>query len=259
MLKYKTTAVLALAAFALGLVTGKGFDSLQASTATGDGCDRCRGGHCFPRDTRASVNAALGTVVATTLQMRGVSTTTASSAPAIAGFARPRSHRLTNLRRQRKFKDAATVYRRVVASGGMTADAWADYADALASADSTLQGEPAKAVAKALELDPRHAKALWLKASLEHEEHHYTDAVQHLAQPARGGAGRTRLTHASSKPTSPRPVVSRPARARRDECTAPLARQCRDRPAATGLPRETPLPRAARPTDGCRQRGLRHR
>lgn len=59
----------------------------------------------------------------------------------------------------------------------MNADAWADYADALASAGSTLQGAPADALKKALALDPRHPKALWLKASLEHEEHRYTDAV----------------------------------------------------------------------------------
>jgi len=70
------------------------------------------------------------------------------------------------------------VYRRGVAAGSMTADAWADYADALASTTTSLRGEPAQAIAKALELEPRHAKALWLKASLEHEERHYTDAVR---------------------------------------------------------------------------------
>ncbi len=69
------------------------------------------------------------------------------------------------------------MYRRIVAAGDMTADAWADYADALASTTSSLRGEPAKAIAEALKLEPRHAKALWLKASLEHEEQHYVDAV----------------------------------------------------------------------------------
>jgi len=176
MLEYKTTAVFALAAFALGLVTGKGFDSLQARTATGMAATAVEA-VSLPAGHPGIGERSLGDVVATTLQMRGVSTTTASSAPAIAGSPSLIAQ-ADELRRQRKFKDAATVYRRVVASGGMTADAWADYADALASADSTLQGEPAKAVAKALELDPQHAKALWLKASLEHEEHHYTDAVR---------------------------------------------------------------------------------
>jgi tetratricopeptide (TPR) repeat protein len=176
MLKYKTTALLALVAFALGALIGRGFDSMQEGTAT--------------RMTAIAVEAAslpaghpgvgersLGDVVAATLQMRGVSTLTASNVPAVAGSPSLIAQ-ADDLRRQRKFKEAATVYRRAVASGGMTADAWADFADALASADSTLQGEPAKALAKALELEPRHAKALWLKASLEHEEHHYTDAVR---------------------------------------------------------------------------------
>jgi len=176
MLKYKTTALFALVAFALGALIGRGFDSMQEGTAT--------------RMTAIAVEAAslpaghpsvgersLGDVVATTMQIRGVSTTTASNVPAVAGSPSLIAQ-ADDLRRQRKFKEAATVYRRVVASGGMTADAWADFADALASADSTLQGEPAKALAKALELEPQHAKALWLKASLEHEEHHYTDAVR---------------------------------------------------------------------------------
>lgn len=59
----------------------------------------------------------------------------------------------------------------------MNADSWADYADALASAGSSLKGAPADALAKALALEPQHPKALWLKASLEHEEHRYRDAV----------------------------------------------------------------------------------
>ena len=75
------------------------------------------------------------------------------------------------------FKEAAEAYRRAAAAGSMNADSWADYADALASAGSSLKGAPADALAQALALDPRHPKALWLKASLEHEEHHYRDAV----------------------------------------------------------------------------------
>jgi cytochrome c-type biogenesis protein CcmH len=61
----------------------------------------------------------------------------------------------------------------------MTADAWADFADALASSNpsGSLRGEPAKAIDRALALDPKHAKALWLKASLAHEERRYQDAL----------------------------------------------------------------------------------
>lgn len=82
-------------------------------------------------------------------------------------------------RRKREFKPALEAYREVIAAGGMTADAWADYADAMASSSpgGRLSGEPAKAIDQALALDPKHTKALWLKASLAHEEHRYRDAL----------------------------------------------------------------------------------
>lgn len=82
-------------------------------------------------------------------------------------------------RRKREFKQACDVYRRIIAAGAMTADSWADYADALASSapNGSLSGEPAKAIDKALALDPKQTKALWLKASLAHDEHRYQDAL----------------------------------------------------------------------------------
>lgn len=82
-------------------------------------------------------------------------------------------------RRKREFRQACDVYRQLIAAKAMTADAWADYADALASASSngSLSGEPAKAIEQALRLDPKQTKALWLKASLAHEERRYQDAL----------------------------------------------------------------------------------
>ena len=80
-------------------------------------------------------------------------------------------------RRARQFDQACAAYAAVVEHGGMTADAWADYADAQASLAGTLTGPPARAIEAALQLDPVHAKALWLKASLAHEEHRYGDAL----------------------------------------------------------------------------------
>ena len=59
----------------------------------------------------------------------------------------------------------------------MTADSWADYADAQASMTGHLAGEPEKALAEALALDPQHTKALWLKASLAYEQRRYSDAL----------------------------------------------------------------------------------
>jgi cytochrome c-type biogenesis protein CcmH/NrfG len=80
-------------------------------------------------------------------------------------------------RRKREFKQACDVFAVVVQRGGMTADAWADYADAQASVSGKLTGEPARAIAAALAADPKHAKALWLQASLAHEEQRYGDAL----------------------------------------------------------------------------------
>lgn len=80
-------------------------------------------------------------------------------------------------RRKREFAQACALYASVVAQGGMTADGWADYADAQASVDGRLAGEPARYIKAALALDPRHPKALWLQASLAHEERRYSDAL----------------------------------------------------------------------------------
>jgi len=81
-------------------------------------------------------------------------------------------------RRKREFQQACALYAAVATQGGMTADAWADYADAQASASGRLAGAPARAIEAALLLEPGHAKALWLKASLAHEERRYSDALQ---------------------------------------------------------------------------------
>jgi cytochrome c-type biogenesis protein CcmH/NrfG len=81
-------------------------------------------------------------------------------------------------RRTRDFPAARTAYARAIALGGLSADAWADYADVLASVSGgKLAGQPADAIRKALALDPRHAKALWLDASLALEQRRYADAV----------------------------------------------------------------------------------
>jgi cytochrome c-type biogenesis protein CcmH/NrfG len=82
-----------------------------------------------------------------------------------------------NHRLKREFKEACAAYAEAATLGAMTADAWADYADAQASLAGGLAGEPEKAIARALELDPKQTKALWLKASLAHEQRRYKDAL----------------------------------------------------------------------------------
>jgi tetratricopeptide (TPR) repeat protein len=83
-------------------------------------------------------------------------------------------------RRSRDFAKAAASYERALRLDERNADAWADYADALASAAGRrLAGAPAEAIGRALKLDARHAKALWLQASLDLEQRRYADALTH--------------------------------------------------------------------------------
>jgi cytochrome c-type biogenesis protein CcmH/NrfG len=78
----------------------------------------------------------------------------------------------------RDYPAATKSYAQALKLDDKNADAWADYADALASASNRkLAGEPAKAVARALALQPRHLKGLWLAASLDMEQQNYSAAL----------------------------------------------------------------------------------
>ena len=81
-------------------------------------------------------------------------------------------------RRERAYARAHEAFTKLQQLGAMTADTWADDADVLASVGGgSLRGDAARAIDRALALDPRHAKALWLKASLAHEERRFNDAL----------------------------------------------------------------------------------
>jgi tetratricopeptide (TPR) repeat protein len=83
----------------------------------------------------------------------------------------------------REFPLAVTAYEAALKLDAKNADAWADYADALASANGRrLAGKPATAIEHALRLDPRHLKGLWLAASLDLEERRYTAALARWQQ-----------------------------------------------------------------------------
>jgi cytochrome c-type biogenesis protein CcmH/NrfG len=78
----------------------------------------------------------------------------------------------------RDYPAAVKAYAAALKLDDKNADAWADYADALASANNRkLSGEPAKAVARVLALQPKHLKGLWLAASLDMELQKYSDAL----------------------------------------------------------------------------------
>jgi cytochrome c-type biogenesis protein CcmH len=82
-------------------------------------------------------------------------------------------------RAKRDFAAARAAYAKLAKRNEMTADTWADYADTVASASgNSLAGPPATYIQNALRLDPRHPKALWLQASLQHETRQYAAAVQ---------------------------------------------------------------------------------
>jgi cytochrome c-type biogenesis protein CcmH len=83
-------------------------------------------------------------------------------------------------------KKALQFYAKAESMNALTADAWANYADATASAGGgRLSGKPEQYLQRALQLDPDHPKALWLQASLYHEQKAYAKAVdvwRHLAR-----------------------------------------------------------------------------
>jgi cytochrome c-type biogenesis protein CcmH/NrfG len=84
----------------------------------------------------------------------------------------------TTRRRNRDYAGARDAYSRVIELNAMTADSWADYADALASmSGGSLGGEAELAIQRALSLDPNHPKALWLEATHAYEEHRYANAL----------------------------------------------------------------------------------
>lgn len=180
----KQVAFVAVGTFALGLVTGLGLSALPRQAAVADSSDTTAPapmvlppGH--PRPGTGGLDAALMASLRTSGAMGTAPPRMPATSPGrAAGGATTLIEQAESLRRERKFDAAAAAYRKVIASGTMTADAWADYADALASSSSSLRGEPAQALERALALEPQHPKALWLKASLEHEERQYANAAK---------------------------------------------------------------------------------
>jgi cytochrome c-type biogenesis protein CcmH len=81
------------------------------------------------------------------------------------------------LRVQRRFAEAEAVYREAVKADPMDADAWADLADSAAAAAGNDLTKSRDAILQAIKINPRHRKALWLRASLELQEQHYAQAA----------------------------------------------------------------------------------
>jgi len=105
------------------------------------------------------------------------------AAPAVARGADALRASANGYRQQREYARARDAFGELVKLDAMDADSWADYADVLASlAGGSLRGDAAKAIDRALARDPRHAKALWLRASLAHEERDFAQSLVYWKQ-----------------------------------------------------------------------------
>jgi cytochrome c-type biogenesis protein CcmH len=84
---------------------------------------------------------------------------------------------------QERFSDAAPAYEKLTALTPNDADAWADYAEALALANGqNLAGKPTEAVNRALQIDPKHQKALDLAGSAAFQAGDYKKAMDYWQQ-----------------------------------------------------------------------------
>lgn len=79
-----------------------------------------------------------------------------------------------------RYSDAASAYEHVTALNGNDASAWADYAEASAMANGQrLAGKPTEAINHALQLDPKHQKALDLAGSAAFQAGDYKKAIDY--------------------------------------------------------------------------------
>jgi cytochrome c-type biogenesis protein CcmH len=79
-----------------------------------------------------------------------------------------------------RFDEAVATYRKALSLRPDDADLLADFADALAMVQGRkLDGEPAQAVAKALQIDPNNFKALSLAGTIAFEKQNFKEAADH--------------------------------------------------------------------------------
>lgn len=81
------------------------------------------------------------------------------------------------LRIQRRFAEAATEFRKAVDANPRDAASWADLAGCQAAAAGGDLAAGRQAIERALKIDPRHRKALWLRASLQQQQGDYRAAA----------------------------------------------------------------------------------
>lgn len=81
---------------------------------------------------------------------------------------------------QERFSDAASAYEHLTTLTPQDAAVWADYAEALALANSqNLAGKPTEAINRALQIDPKNQKALDLAGSAAYQAGDYKKAIDY--------------------------------------------------------------------------------
>ena len=76
-----------------------------------------------------------------------------------------------------RYQDAVAAFTEAATRGGEDAALLADWADALAMQNQSLQGEPSRLIARARALDPTHPKALSLSASAAFDRRDFDTAI----------------------------------------------------------------------------------
>jgi cytochrome c-type biogenesis protein CcmH len=123
-----------------------------------------------------------------------------------------------------RFAEAADAYARLVKLVPGNADMLADYADTLAmSLNKSLQGEPEKLIARALEADPKNIKALALSGSAAYERRDYPVAITQwkkilalvpadsdIARSTGDSIGEAQTLAAGKPATAPAPMAAAP-------------------------------------------------
>ena len=136
-----------------------------------------------------------------------------------------------------RFGEAADAYARLVKLVPGNADMLADYADTLAmSLNKSLQGEPEKLIARALEVDPKNIKALALSGSAAFERRDYQAAITRwkkilaivpadsdLARSTNDSIGEAQTLAAGKPAVAPTPVAAAPSPTKPTAPSAPAA------------------------------------
>lgn len=154
----------------------------------------------------------------------------------------------------RRFDEAATAYRKALALKPADAGLLTDYADALGVLNGrTLEGEPRRLLERALEIDPRHVKALVLVGTLEFQRGNFALAQRRWEEavavgPAGDGLVELAREGVSQAQARQRAAGGAPAAA----ASSPLAAAARPRAAAPSASGGAPAGAAAAAGPGVR-------